>query len=171
MNIIMERGISDERVEDVLSLLMLVDSEFVPPLSMRTSAFEVPLGKGGSVDAYVMSIRDLDVAYAYEDDILVGFCAWDTEHKLADVGLCAYIATSAVHPLWRGRGIVSVLYGRMLAFALDFGAPIAVCRTWSTNQSNLKALAKSGFYAFRRVPDERGLGVDTVWLKKLLRVV
>ena len=169
MDIIAERGLSDDRWGAVLAILYEVSDEFVPPLSERSSAYGDPVSADGSVEAYLASIEHLTFVYAVQGDAIIGLAAYDGSRcDMEDVGECAYIAVSAVRRPYRGHGVAKALYAHAIASAYEAGADQVLVRTWSTNRSNLAALAKSGFIACKRIVDERGSGIDTVYMVKRL---
>jgi ribosomal protein S18 acetylase RimI-like enzyme len=83
--------------------------------------------------------------------------------RLPQIGVCIYVSTISVRPVARGRSLACKLYLKL--FELPETLPEWVLlRTWSTNTHHLRLLDTLGFKLLLTVPDDRDLGVDTVYL-------
>ncbi|MBO3101914.1 GNAT family N-acetyltransferase [Cellulomonas fengjieae] len=157
-------------LDDALhGLLTGADEEFVPPLSSRTGTLQSALGPAtarAGIDAYLAAVLDQELLVAQDVDGVLGFLSYRPDHVVAvdgrrPIGPVAYVTTIVVAPTARGRGVGRALYRALL----DGPAGRAVAtRTWSGNASHLALLASLGFAEVIRLPDDRGPGLDTVYL-------
>lgn len=150
----------------VRSLMRLVGPEFVPPLDVRSSPVQVGFSaEQPSCGAYVDGMLAQHCAVLGWGDLPVAavLSARTDYEPLAGVGPCVYLSTVAAHPAARGSGL-----GRLLMAALleRFPAQAVVSRTWSTNTASLRLHASFGFTVRSIVSDDRGPGVDTVYLHR-----
>ncbi|NTW38779.1 MAG: GNAT family N-acetyltransferase [Cellulomonadaceae bacterium] len=163
--------------EALLDALVVVADEFVPPLTVRRSTTqsdlvglraEAPEGVG----RYFAQMLDQHTLLAPGPDrALAAFCSFRVGHTppvVADLGPCTYVSTIAVLPDHRRSGIARLLYGSLLALDGVRSRPVML-RTWSTNTGHLALLATLGFEVVSTLPDDRGTGVDTVYLARLPR--
>lgn len=77
------------------------------------------------------------------------------------------MTTLCIDPEWRGQGISESLYilAEKEIRAVYPGAPITL-RTWSSNQAQKHILEKMGYHTVKRLKDDRGEGIDTVYYVK-----
>lgn len=83
-------------------------------------------------------------------------------------GPCLYVSTVVVRPASRGRHLAERMYGELIALSQRTGLPVAT-RTWGTNAAHLRVLGRLGFAVVGRLVDDRGPGVDTVYLLREAR--
>lgn len=159
-------------VRGTYALLEDCDDSFNPPLSMRTSTchdFSDDAGDGavaGSMDAFFASLSSQPCLVAHDGERVLGLLSYKEGHALPfdhDWEELLYVTTVCTSPVARGRGIASSLYG-----TLDGMMPgrVLCLRTWSTNDPQLRLLERLGWTPVKHYPDDRGPGVDTVYLAK-----
>lgn len=145
-----------------------VSEEFIPPLTTRSGTTQTPLT--GDVD---------EESSCYFDEMLIqhnlllikssqlqGFLSFRTSHRdvhLPEIGICIYISTIAILPAVRGRGFARLLYRNIFDLPETLPAWVLL-RTWSTNTGHLRLLYSLGFELLLTIPDDRGIGVDTLYL-------
>lgn len=152
--------------EDIQSLLVMADKEFIPPLSARGSSTQADLQSTATVSAgakaYYEAMSSQPVVIAVEDGRCFGFMAFKKDYtceyynKLPNL----YASTCVVHPDARGKGLMRGFYETMIR---QFPHCSIYTRTWHTNIAHLKVLEKLGFSLILRLPDHRGPGLDTVY--------
>lgn len=181
---IFTNGVSDLRIsllseaqkrvyyQDMLAILKAVDYEFVPPLSQRDPTPLPGMSQEdieclhGSVTAYLNEMLYFEqVLGIFVDDRLVGMVSFIENEKfeiLEDKDLPnIYVCTVAVSPEFRGLGITRKAY-QYLFFDVYKERNIFT-RTWSTNTAHSKILLSMGFREFKRIPNDRGAEIDTVY--------
>ena len=163
------RHIKKQRVLDgIMELLTLCDHEFVPPLSSRNSTTQSRLNVSGQNSAvpyeYFENIRIQPAFVVLEGGKVIGFMSFKKNYVSHEIPMSmtpnVYITTVIVHPRCRNRGITNKLYCALLE---RFTGYHIFTRTWSTNDSHTRILSSRKFYEFRRLEDDRGDGIDTVY--------
>lgn len=163
--------------QDIWELLVKADGEFVPPLSQRESTVQQELdrsmntqisGKQGTMPwAYFEVLMQQEFLLACEEDKILGFMSYIPNNyvKLQDGnGIFAdYVSTIIVHPDYRARGITGNFYRQLFGQGKE---NMIVTRTWSTNYAHLHILHKLGFQVISVLKDDRGIGIDTVYMAK-----
>lgn len=156
--------------DQLYGLLAMCDEEFVPPLSTRSSTTQTDLRTSeeeagtGDVSAYYDSIAGQEQLRLYSAGELVGFASY--VHREDDDGTSvAYLSTILTHPGHRGEGLSRKMYRALFAM-LD--EDVLELRTWSTNEAHLHVLVEMGFVESKRIPDDRGEGIDTIYFRKRL---
>ncbi len=160
--------------DDILELMRISDSDFVPPMSQRFSPFQTELGPSDTVIEegilrYYRSMMRETVLCAVEDGVLLGFVTYVEDIKYSSVinesdRPNIYICTLIVNPKARGRGITYRMYDYL--FNEKFANSHLFTRTWSTNLAHISILKKYGFDEIHRIKDDRGEGIDTVYFGK-----
>ena len=157
---------------DLRRLLTAADTEFVPPLSARTGTLDQQLGpakaSAAGVESYLAALGQQSLLAAYDHARVIAFMSYRPGHVVQvaghdPLGPLAYVTTVVVAPSARRRGLARAMYETLLA-ELD-GGPVAT-RTWSGNTAHLNLLADLGFDEVIRLTDDRGPGVDTVYLAR-----
>lgn len=145
-----------------------VSAEFIPPLTTRSGTTQIPLK--GDVDQESSSYFDEMLMQhnllLIKSNQLQGFLSFRTSHRdvrLPEIGICMYISTIAILPAARGRGFARLLYRKLLELPETLPAWVLL-RTWSTNTGHLRLLYSLGFELLLTVPDDRGIGVHTLYL-------
>lgn len=158
--------------DQLLAVLTEVDREFVPALSDREPmvlpGMELQEGEKltGSVRAYLdeMLVMEKILAVLEEDSVigLVSFIEDERFEILTEADLPnIYVCTVAVSPTARGKGITKKVYNHL--FNMIYPQRNIFTRTWSTNLAHTKILLAMGFREFKRIPNDRGVGIDTVY--------
>ena len=168
--IIWQKKLNPKYREDVWKLLKDADNEFVPPLSSREKTTQASLSpREGNADGPVKYFEQMlgqSFVLALKDGRVNGFLTYIPSHELAlqDQSIrCNYISTIIVEPASRRQGITRRMYGAL--FRKETGLPVAT-RTWSTNFEHLSLLEKMDFQLVKRLADDRGPGIDTVYYVK-----
>ncbi len=165
-----------EDEEAVLALLEETESEFVPPLSKRTSTHQTDLSTPAAsdrtgVEAYFAELAGQPFLLAREGRRFAGFLSYIRGFDAGWIRLGAdavYITTICTAPEFRHRGVASALY-RALEKRICPSAMLI--RTWSTNGAQRSLLEKGGYRMVRCLADDRGPGIDTLYyLKELGKV-
>lgn len=151
----------------IFALCAASDKEFVPPLSQRQSTTQGNLIDTGenSIDAYCTELLHQPIFACIEEKRLLGFVSFKEnyipEHHPSAQLPNLYISTLILSPESRGKGLTKKLYDRL--FMEKFPDRNIYTRTWSTNAAHLKILADFGFSEILRIPNHRGVGIDTVY--------
>ena len=156
--------------EALWKLLVLIDHEFVPPLSVRESTTEMTLSGNErnattGPRAYFNQILQQNIIMAQVEGNWTGFLSFrhnDTLALLGDHNPCNYLTTIGVSPYYRNIGIARSMY----RFALndlppEIQSPYWATRTWSTNDDHIHLLNKIGFTLAAKLDHHRGAGIDT----------
>ena len=76
-----------------------------------------------------------------------------------------YICTLLLSPAARGKGVTAKMYAHL--FDSLYPSVNLFTRTWSTNAAHLKILDRFGFSLIKRIENDRGEGIDTVYFGKM----
>ena len=156
----------------LFALLEQGDNDFVPPLSARFStsdtAFSAETVSKNGVLAYFNDMIREDILAAVEDGALLGFVTFKKdlvkppldESTLPNL----YICTLLVDPAARGRALTKRMYAHL--FDTLYPNVNLYTRTWSTNAAHIAILSHFGFSLFKRIENDRGPGIDTVYFEK-----
>ena len=162
-------------------LVRAANLEFVPPLGFRGPMKDFALEEAASAAASaqveaepVKYLEQMDGQPAIlaldEDGTLLGFASFVENRDLSEsLGVVAtiYLSTIIVGSNARRRGVAAKLYEALFRHARTLDdAAIIVTRTWSTNASHIPLLGRLGFSVAKRLPDDRGPGVDTLYFRK-----
>lgn len=145
-----------------------VSQEFVPPLTARSGTTQAILKDATDEEpnCYFDEILKQHNLLLVESDQLHGFLSFRPSHhdvRLPQIEICLYVSTIVTHPLVRGRGFARLLYQKLFELPETFSEWVLL-RTWSTNTAHLPLLHSLGFKLLLTVPNDRGLGVDTLYL-------
>ena len=167
------RATVDEK-EEIRQLLELCDQDFVPPLSHRNSTSQTNWAeteeKTDGIAEYLENICSQHVVLWKEEGVVRAFMTWkdhfNCENLEAYPDSC-YLTTLCVWPDYRGQGISEVMYAEAEKdIAAKFPGSRITLRTWSTNGAQEHILDKLGYSLVRRLKDDRGEGIDTVYFVK-----
>lgn len=155
-------------LEGIRQLLILCGNEFVPPLGQRSSATQQVLTgdttQDNVPDEYFESIRKQSAFVALEAGRVVGFLSLRKNYVCREIPRSfqpnVYITTIIVHPHYRNQGITSQFYEKLMTRFVGYHI---FTRTWSTNRSHTRILSSYRFFEHRRLTDDRGPGIDTVY--------
>lgn len=168
--------ISADNKNQIWKILVEIDYEFIPPLSLRDS----------TTFSFDSSLKDTKIPKIYFDELIkqeiiickdiatndiVGFMSYKVNYKIVnDVGkelTTFYVTTVGVTKGARGNGIANQFY--MYIESLLKNDPITKIistRTWSTNKSHIRILESRGYELFFEKKDDRGAGIHTVYYAK-----
>ena len=155
-------------------LLELCDQDFVPPLSHRNSTSQTNWAeteeKTDGIAEYLENICSQHVVLWKKEGVVRAFMTWkdhfNCENLEAYPDSC-YLTTLCVWPDYRGQGISEVMYAEAEKdIAAKFPGSRITLRTWSTNGAQEHILDKLGYGLVRRLKDDRGEGIDTVYFVK-----
>lgn len=172
MEIIYLKKIENENYkQDILNLLSLCDSEFVPSLSSRNSTTQKNLIVNNSLSSipkdYFENLLKQQTLVCEEDGKVVAFMSFNENYVCSciDSSLLPnkYITTVIVHPSFRKKGICGKFYDYMLS---NFCCNLFT-RTWSTNSGHTSILLSKGFALHATLKDDRGKGIDTVYFSHI----
>ena len=158
--------------KQILQILTSCSQEFVPPLCMRSSTLQKDFtnsseSNDGVPYAYFEMIKEQNAFIAEADRTVAGFMSFKkdfvsdiiTNEYLPDI----YISTVITGKNFRRQGITKGFYEKLSEIYNDRNI---FTRTWSTNISHTKLLKSFGFEEFKRIKDDRGKGIDTVYYLK-----
>ena len=151
----------------ILELLEESDNDFQPPLSKRSSTKDQTFTQGNSCSngilSYYTSMNSQMILGALDGDRLVGFVSFSENFEAAKTPNI-YISTLVVAKAARGAGLTSKMYDHL--FNVVYPERTFYTRTWSTNIAHTKILMKFGFSELKRIVNDRGVGIDTVYYEK-----
>jgi ribosomal protein S18 acetylase RimI-like enzyme len=158
-----------------IRILSAVDQDFVPALSQRQSLeFWIDLFEKGII------------LYAIENETVAGFLAYypslnalilEELRPFVNINPVlsspatnqffqgAYLHFIAVSPEFRGKQVGSLLMTALLEDAQRNRVSKLRAVTWSTNETSLNLYKKHGFLEFRCIDNDRGKGIDSVYLE------
>ena len=152
----------------LLDILTQNDTAFVPPLSSRTGTTQTAFQNKGNptgIADYLAQMLGQQILGVFLEEKLVGFVSYienrnDESFFLPNL----YISTLVLQPETRGMGITKKLYHHL--FNELYPTHSIYTRTWSTNIAHIKILQGFGFEELKRIPNDRGAGIDTVYYCK-----
>lgn len=151
-----------------------VADEFVPSLARRTSTTQRDLAspQEGSVAAYVAEMLTQDALLVTTHEgapaAFMSFRPAYVHPMFAVRGPCVYVSTVAVMPRYRRAGYARSMYRALFSLSRDRSRWVLL-RTWGGNCGHLTLLSDLGFEILARIPDDRGPGIDTVYLGRQAR--
>lgn len=166
--------ISHKIEEQLWDLLLLVDSEFIPPLSSRvgtTMQYLIPNETDKNISRYFMDILDQELLIAFDNkNTVIGFLSFILNYHasiLVPYSPSVYITTIAINPNYRKQGIGTKL-GQKLEECIQYKNQFLTFRTWSTNLANIALAKKLNCKEFLRLDNNRGQNIDTIYFVKAL---
>ena len=153
--------------DDIIELLLESDNDFVPPLSKRNSPRDKSFtDDSDSVDgilSYYKSMNREQILAAICEEKTIGIVSfWENYEDGQAPNI--YVSTLVVAKSARGNGLTSKMYDHL--FNELYSDRSVYTRTWSTNIAHVKILQRFGFSEFRRIKNDRGLGIDTVYYER-----
>lgn len=153
---------------DIIEMLRESDKDFVPPLSARASTLDTTFGGNttyGGVLSYYEKMNEQMILAAFEDGELLAFVSYREnfiseiidEDTLPNI----YVSTLVMRHSARGRGLTAIMYDHL--FDKCYPRHSIYTRTWSTNGAHTKILSRFGFSELKRIKNDRGEGIDTVY--------
>jgi len=160
--------------EAVFTLLSAADEDFVPPLSKRSVNPKTNRNTFSDVKCeenlrdYLAAMISEEVLAIFEGGKLSGFVSF-AENLKNDVideetHPNIYIGTAVISEELRGRGTLSAAYNHL--FNEIYPDRSIFTRTWSTNAAHIRVLGKFGFSEIKRIKNDRGDGIDTIYFAK-----
>lgn len=162
----------EEYSAQIFDIMLAGDKDFVPPLSARFStsdmSFSANTGAKNGINAYFEDMIREQMLVAVENGTLLGFVTFKRDLVQspieADTLPNLYICTLLLSPAARGKGITQKMYAHLFD---DLYPDVNLyTRTWSTNAAHLKILTRFGFNLIKRIENDRGAGIDTVYFEK-----
>lgn len=150
----------------ILEMLTEYDKEFIPPLSARSSTMQCDFSTEKITSSipfeYYKKVMSQKMLVAKNGFDIAGFMSFVENYSFDVIDECdnIYISTVIVEKKYRRMGITSGFYKKLLEM---YKGKNVVTRTWSTNVSHVGLLEKIGFSEFKRIKDDRGKGIDTVY--------
>ena len=146
--------------------LVEIDSDFVPPLSGRSSTSQLDFSEPkppGHTFPYLEGLLRQEIITAYIGNSLTGFLSYIEDFEDISLGLprSNYITTIAVSRAFRGKGIGKLLYSEALKDNRTF-----TTRTWTRDDAQISTLEKFGFKPLKVIENHRGPGVHTIYYIK-----
>ncbi len=158
--------------EEIFNMLVDADDDFLPPLSSRIVDPETNRNTF-SDERNEQNIRDYCAAMLKEsvlaiflDSALCGFVSFAENLKNETITETPniYIGTAVIAASLRGKGVLKAAYDYL--FNTVFPERSIFTRTWSTNAAHIKVLSKFSFDEIKRIKDDRGDGIDTIYFAK-----
>ena len=149
-------------------LLECADAEFVPSLSSRSSSTQQELcgsaQNANGIHPYFEQLKAQRFAAAFENGKLIAFVSYKENYTCDEIVQNElpniYISTLVVSPEARGKGVTKALYSALFS---EYKTANVFTRTWSTNVAHIAVLKKFEFEEIHRIPNDRGVGIDTVY--------
>jgi len=151
-NLIKYRSYQTSDFQDLLAFLSIVEKDFYPPLSKRTT-----------LRNYLLNdlVENSYTYIALCNNSIVGFINLQINEPAKNE---TNINTVAIHPKFRKMEIASQLMGNVINFAKTNGFGCIKTRTWSINNSGLGLYKKFGFELDYIVKNDRENNVDSIYL-------
>lgn len=148
--------------EEIFSLLLEADEDFVPPLSSR---FPQAKTQNEGVRRYFDEMKTANLLVTLENDTLLGFVAFreNVTGNYIPEGVTPnlYIGTAVIAKAARGKHLTTRMYEHLFyALRPDYSC---FTRTWSTNEAHIAILTRMGFSLTKRVENDRAEGIDSVY--------
>ncbi len=152
--------------DDVWEILCQSNHEFIPPLSFRESTTQMQLNELKEEvlpSKYFQEMLNQLFVIAVEENKAVGFLTY--RYGAEGFGEdCVYVSTIIVKKNCRNKQVAENLY-RFL-FDLEYRRRV-VTRTWSLNAAHIHLLEKLDFVLIKRIKNNRGQGIDTVYFQRI----
>ena len=163
-------SLSKRQKDEIWEILKTADNEFVPPLSSRYDTVQRDFADFGSTmipepTKYFEALLGQSFLLYMENGHIKGFISFIDGYSsdLTECPVCIYISTIIVIPSERQKGITQKMYSHL--FNARKNIPVLI-RTWSENRSHIHILQKLGFNLLKRIPNDRGEGIDTVYFMR-----
>lgn len=149
--------------DEIFNMLVESDNDFFPPLSKRYPT-NSETSDMDSIKAYFASVMHEKILATVIDGRLAGIVTFleDLKASMIPDENNIYLMTVLVASSARGKGVLTRSYEHL--FNVLYKHKSIYTRTWSTNHAHTKVLLdKFGFEEIKRLPNDRGEGVDTVY--------
>ncbi len=153
---------------ELLNILTENDTAFVPPLSQRTGTTQTVFAgqhNPNGVEDYLTQMLTQQIVGVFLEEQIVGFVSYVENRAYENFEFPnIYLSTLVLQPQTRGMGITKKVYHYL--FNEMYPERNVYTRTWSTNVAHIKILQDFGFTELKRIPNDRGVGIDTVYYYK-----
>ena len=152
---------SEKDKKELWDILCLSNNEFVPPLSSRNSTTQQDFTQDITKDkptVYFEELLEQKWLVAKIDNHIVGFLSFIEE----DYG--AYISTVIIRKEYRNQDVCRILYHEL---GLIMHGKKLKTRTWSTNDVHIHILQSIGFNMVKKIDNDRGMGINTLYFEKV----
>lgn len=161
----------------VIDLVKRYNYEFIPPLSCRRDIQEKNLSQETSffednIESYLNSLFEQSFIVALDNEKVVGFMSFRENYIPAEIksgiksgnmlgyNFC-YVSTIIVDRKYRKHGLATQFYHELFKLF-----DLITTRTWSINYGHLNILQKLDFKLVKRISNDRGKNIDTVYFLK-----
>ena len=155
----------------MLEILTINDKAFVPPLSQRSSTTQKNLlGNEAAADIrpYFDKMLTQNILAIFHEGSLIGYVSYIDNYVSDVIGPDThpniYLSTLVLRPESRGMGATKQAYTHL--FLELYPDRNVFTRTWSSNAAHIKILSGFRFAELKRLPNDRGEGIDTVYYFK-----
>lgn len=157
----------------VIDLVKRCNYEFIPPLSCRRGIQEKNLSQETSffednIESYLNSLFEQSFIVALENEKVVGFMSFRENYIPAEIKVenmlwynFCYVSTIIVDREYRKHGLATQFYHELFKLF-----DLITTRTWSINYGHLNILQKLDFKLVKRISNDRGENIDTVYFLK-----
>lgn len=164
--------------EVVWKILCECDKDFVPTLSSRENTYQTTNLKDHIVKdttkpyLYFKELKKQLFFLVVEKDKeeVIGFLSFKNNYyneELTDYNPSNYVTTTCIKEEYRNKGIGKELYTAVEERIPEkYKAGYVTRRTWSTNSNQLHLFKEMGYKEVKRIANQRGEGVDTVYFAK-----
>lgn len=154
--------------DKIMSLLLLCNNEFIPPILKRKSTTQDTFDntKDDSFLYFHSLFKQEFLILLDTQNNLIGFISFKKEHQLNIYkdSPVIYISTVCLNPKYRRLGIGKLMYQEFLSkIHNNEKNAVLFIRTWSTNYNHIKLLENTGFSEYKREKNHRGKNIDTVY--------
>ena len=167
---VFEIALREPHAVGVRRLLESCGSEFVPPLSTRTSTHQADLRgleeRDNRPGEYFSELSHQPLVLALSDGRVVAFLSFIEDYPVMrgeERLVTTYVTTICVAPERRLHGVATDLYRHL---ERDASSRYLSVRTWSTNAAQMTLLQSLGYRELARISDDRCEGIDTVFYLK-----
>lgn len=160
--------------DTLFEMMVKSDNDFIPPLSKRSSTTQMNLkenstsGGNGSIRSYLDEMMEQKILLCIEDGELLGFVSFKENYTCDVIGNenlpNIYLSTLILDEKARGKGLTKKMYAHL--FEEIYPDRSIFTRTWSTNVAHIKILGGFDFEIIKRIDNDRGEGIDTVYFAK-----
>jgi len=159
-------------LESIWHLLKMCNDEFVPPLNARSSTVSKSFALEASNTlkepiAYFEMLKKQNMLIATCATEIVGFMSFRNAYSTSELSgwnPSNYITTICIDKRFRNIGICSGLYKAMFTdLPHELKNTVTSTRTWGGNDKHIHLLQKLRFELVRRVVNDRGFGIDSLY--------
>lgn len=167
---------TDKYKSDIKNLLIKYDDEFIPSLSSRHSTIQtkdLDISKNNSIKSYLKDIINQELIIAKYNDKLIGFLSFrqiEQYNTLKEYSPCIYVSTTIVEKSYRKNHIAKDMNKYMFKNIIpNRNITYITRRTWSTNIASINYIESMGFKIVKKVKDDRGKNIHTLYYAKEIK--